>query len=81
LIKFFLKLIAQAAWLRTCNSTPVASLKKFPSDFFNHSFSMTEPTDVPYASTGVKCECLKSIKAKFIFKIYALIKAQFIFFI
>ena len=56
--------MAQAAWLRICNSTPFASLKKFPADFFNHAFSMTEPKDVPYADTGVRSENFERIIAK-----------------
>ncbi len=46
---------AQAARLRKLNSTPFASLKKFPTDFFNPYINVgTEPNDVPYELTGVK---------------------------
>jgi hypothetical protein len=44
--------IAQAAWLRKLNSTPFASLKKYPSDFFNYNFVVTEPNKVLYELTG-----------------------------
>jgi hypothetical protein len=54
-----LLLVAQAAWLRLSNSTLVASLKKYSSDFFNADFIGTEPTNVLYVQAGVKCEKLE----------------------
>jgi hypothetical protein len=45
---------AQAAWLRKLNSTPYASLKKYPSDFFNYNFVVTEAYEVLYELTGVE---------------------------
>ena len=43
---------AQAAWLRCLNGTAFASLKKYASHFFNHAFSVTEPKEAPYETTG-----------------------------
>ena len=40
------------------NSTPAASLEKYALHFSNH-VGMTEPADMPYASTGVSCDGLK----------------------
>jgi hypothetical protein len=43
---------AQAAWLRCLSSAAFASLKKYPSDFFNSDFAGTEPKEAPYETTG-----------------------------
>jgi hypothetical protein len=50
------KSFAQAAWLRSCNITPPASLKKWALHFFNADCIGTEPADVTYATTGGRCE-------------------------
>ena len=43
---------AQAAWLRCLSGATFASLKKYPSDFFNSDFVGTEPKEAPYETTG-----------------------------
>ena len=42
-----------AAWSRSCNDAALASLKKYPSDFFNHAYGMNEPKKASFAGTGV----------------------------
>ena len=46
-------LMLKAAWLRPCIDAALASLKKFPSDFFNPAFGATDPKEASYAGTGV----------------------------
>jgi len=52
---------AQAAWLRYLNSAAFASLKKYPSDFFNSDFVGTEPKEAPYEITDNSVEMLEPI--------------------
>lgn len=53
---------AQAAWLRCLNGAAFASLKKYPSDFFNPPLAdqtcltAGRPNEVPYETTGNNVE-------------------------
>ncbi len=38
-----------AAGPRSCNGAACASLKKYPSDFFNLAYGETEPQEAPNA--------------------------------
>ena len=67
---------AQAAWLRCFNGATFASLKKYPSDFFNSDFVGTEPKEAPYEITGNSVEVLEPIS----FESYMLQMFQLIFY-
>ena len=66
---------AQAAWLRYLNGAAFASLKKYPSDFFNSDFVGNEPKEAPYEITGNSVEVLEPIS----FESYMLQMFQLIF--
>ena len=63
--------MAQAAWLRYCNGTPPACFRNRFACFGMPSLSLgTQPADVPYAITVVRCEYWETYgQAQFVLKV------------